>query len=158
MNQLRFDALIEALESEAGAAMFNIAQWVFVPEGAKTPDKAFKAGGGCGTTACMAGLAAAIDQDFFEFKALDEGYSIKGRAGNTPVDNAFCQWLEIPFEDSMLITNCSGHLWAFRDTNDTLHAVEILKRYKLSGKEGLVNFQEELKAKYNVAEVDAITT
>ena len=116
--------------------MFNMMTWGEQPDGSKPPADAFKSEGDCGTTVCIAGLAALIDPKVLKLKADritsyeytltftdSEGVLFNG-------DYAFAEWLEISHEDAYRLTNPSASLWEDARSDDIEYAIELLTAYR----------------------------
>ncbi len=134
MNKRRINKLIKALKTEPGQNMFNMSEW-FV-KGQKTPRMAFKGKGDCGTMACMAGMAAIIDKDFFNIRPIRDLGGIgrfQARKNSTMPIEDFARWLNIPTDEAISLCYASTRLWINHKTNDVGHAVNLLEAYRDGG-------------------------
>lgn len=150
LRQDRLQLLIDGLKTEAGQKMFDMGLWAHKPQGAKEPRDAYGAGGDCGTTCCIAGLAAILDPEFFNFcpddNPIDVEYDIlydsngdycSGSAG-------FAKWLGISNREADLITTPWLDLWHNWQTDDNKHAIDILEAFKSGGIEAALQLNEAL--------------
>ncbi len=136
MNKRRINKLIKALKTEAAKNMFDMGDWGKAPKGAKSPIEAFKSGGECGTTACVAGVAAIIDPVYFKTQKLMEGdttyYYWEIDKDSTQV-GMFADWLGVSLDDADLITDPDSKLWNGFKKNDINHAINLLEAYRDGG-------------------------
>lgn len=139
MNKTRCRALIKALRSEAGGRMFYLGNWVsrktalrgtgFVPV-SKPPRQAFKSGGHCGTTACIAGMAAVIDPAWEIPDDEMPPLRYKGRVGS----GAFALWLGITKDQSHRLCYPNSGLWHRYELTTAAEAAEVLERFMVTGR------------------------
>lgn len=132
----RINKLIAALKTGAAAKMFNMSEWIVRKEGSRTVTEALKGDGDCGTTACMAGMAAAIAPTFFKISLIsDSSYDIACCSDNRITGtSAFARWLEIPEMDAEHFCDPTLEWWAGKDNDDIKHAIHLLENYR-DGKE-----------------------
>jgi len=112
MNETRLKALSAALRTETAAKMFHMASWV--QEGERALPEAFAAGGGCGTTGCILGMAAAIDPiSLTAFFGDHRNYGTVALKANPRVSGAeaFSRWLDIDFYDATELCGVGGGVW-----------------------------------------------
>jgi len=123
LNEANCDRLISALETEAASKMFDMGHYWFQPKGAKAPREAFETGGDCGTTACMAGMAAIIDPEFF------------GIFDTWNILEDFTKWLDISADNGFDLTHPNLTLWHSVEHDSTVHAINLLRAFKSGGYE-----------------------
>jgi len=125
MNNKRMTQLIEAIRSEAGRNMFDFSYFTRVPEGAKPVHEAFKAGGTCGTTACIAGMAKAV--------AIINGDEPAG--GPTISHFWLSDWLGISLSHANQICYPENiALWPRCWQTKALEAADVLEHYQATGR------------------------
>ena len=128
-NVRRMNKLIAALKTEAAGHMFNMNYYIHC--GKLAPRDAFKSGGQCGTSACIAGMAAIIAPRFF---TIENGYAYAKRLGDwSGLLKGFNAWLEIPNEDGELLTEPDMGVWLNSDSKDISHAINVLEAYRNGG-------------------------
>ncbi len=133
MNKRRINKLIKALKTEAAGKMFNMRQWANRPDGAREPKEAFKTKGDCGTSACIAGMAAIIDPKFFELEKTEHGYYITTKDGSETGESALAEWLDILLDDATDITSPHSRVWRGHGDKDIAHAINLLEAYRDGG-------------------------
>ena len=129
MNIRRLNRLIKALETEAARNMFNMESWITQPEGCKSARAAFRAGGGCGTSACIGGMAAIIAPMYFNIRTpnFDGSVALFKRFTSRNGSDAFADWLGITSALARQITSPGSSLWYRIDKKNVLYAIFFLK-------------------------------
>ena len=149
LRKKRINNLIKTLETEAGKNMFDMEDWIG-HNGSKSPRRAFASGGTCGTTACIAGMSAIIDPDFFIIEKLPlsdytpkRHYCIREKGADKTEDviKAFSHWLNIPYEDAWSICYNDTIVWNHKNDweSEIEFATKILKAYRDGGMKELNN-------------------
>lgn len=131
----RINRLIKALKTESAENMFNMSRWAKQPENALSPRESYRHGGNCGTSACMAGLAACIAPSFFVFQHLtDELWAITTRKDSSLTSTeSFAEWLGIQWDYAIDLTEPASPLWRGKKRTDITHAINLLKAYRDGG-------------------------
>ncbi len=135
MNIRRMNRLIKALKTEEAKNMFNMSAWALQPKGCNSPKVALKQGGECGTTCCIAGLAALIAPTFFDIviEGVGDELCIRAKKSRALREEAFAEWLEIPAMDGYNITMPNSFVWDKYKRTDIRHAINVLESYREKG-------------------------
>ena len=148
MNVRRIDKLIEALETDAAKKMFDMGNWIKRILGksgrSKSISQSLQSGGGCGTSGCMLGMAAAVAPRYFSVifeeggEGLDNYYEIACKHDKDITESeAFAEWLEIPREHAAAFCDPSSEWWFRKSVTNIKHAIKLLKTYRDKGPEAL---------------------